>query len=658
MPTTGRQLLQCCSAMLITAVTANAEADVSDISSLSLKELVALEVFTSASLVPTQLQKAPGTAYTFERKDFKRFGVRRLNDLLQFVPGLQINQYRKRHRSIWSRGILNRYNDKMVLMVDGVRVRHLYYNHFALGDNLPLEFIDKVEVILGPASSLYGANAFAGIISITTRDFSDRPATELAVEAGNHQRRKVTALYNSNSVQLMASHLDQEAPFSDDRKSFIGGEVLQPADEDYSNISVKLRPLEHLTLKLDYSREQTPFLNIPDTQDGFVHSDRLNLSAHFARGSIAQGRLEATVYYQQDDAREYELEQITQTPGYEEHQNATLAGASFTGIKQISNHTLATGLSWVHEQAERTDFTRHFHFANGFLAVPETGNLLSEPGISNDDYAAFIQDIWEINPDLSLTIGARYDKFERFGSYTNHRAALVYSPDADQTWKLQHGTAIRTPGFREYLKILEGTAFKPPQVGAERVTMTELGYFYQWQQANLNLNMYRGHIDDFIQETPTPDMADEFFTNSNDSYRFNGVEAVLQLRPAARLNSQIGISYLETDTDNGALPYLAHWTGSLQMDYQYHPNHQLGMSLVYNSARDDVNSFSDDADAFTIMNLFGSGYITPQLEYRFGIDNLFDKTVFDPAADFGWQHNNERSEREIWMSLTWRSDLL
>ncbi len=70
---------------------------------MSLRDLMSLEVFTAASLLPTEYSKAPSTAYSFGREDFTRLGIRRLDDPLQFVPGFQVNQYRKRHRSIWAR---------------------------------------------------------------------------------------------------------------------------------------------------------------------------------------------------------------------------------------------------------------------------------------------------------------------------------------------------------------------------------------------------------------------------------------------------------------------------------------------------------------------------------------------------------------------------
>lgn len=91
--------------------------DETEYAELSLKELTELDVFSAANLLPTKKAKAPGTVYSFDRQDFDRMGVRRLEDVLAFVPGFQVNQYRKRHRSIWARGLLDLYNDKLVLVL-------------------------------------------------------------------------------------------------------------------------------------------------------------------------------------------------------------------------------------------------------------------------------------------------------------------------------------------------------------------------------------------------------------------------------------------------------------------------------------------------------------------------------------------------------------
>ncbi len=627
--------------------------------SMSLQDLVSVEVFTSASLLPTVAAKAPGTAYSFQRSDFQRFGVRRLEDLLQFIPGFQLNQNRKRHRSIWARGLLDRYNDKLVLMVDGVPVKHLYYGHFALGDNLPIEKIEKVEVILGPASSLYGANAFGGIISVTTRSFSESPHVTVTMDTGDNNRAKGSALYNSERLQAFGSYLAQDAPYRDNRKSFIGGNIMQPEDEHYQNLQVKALVLPGFTLSADYSENKTPFLFIPNTQDAFIEQESYNLAVNYQVGDLRSGKLEARAYYQNDKAREFELEQISQDLGYEEFQNATMAGATLTGFKSIQDHMLAVGASWQRERAQNTSYQRLFFYRDGFLAIPDTGNLLSQPNISNDNYAVFIQDVWQLHNNLNLTLGARYDEFEAFDDYYNYRTALVYTPTHQQTWKLLYGTAIRTPSYREYLKVLEGTSFTPPPLDAESIKSLELGYIYQWENANINVNIFNNSLTDFIQEMPTPDGFDEYFANGSEKLHIKGGEALINLKANDNLMLRFTAAYLDTyGSRQGDMPYLAHWKTSFNLNYQFSQGHNMGFSLVHNSDRSDTNTTTvDDADTFVIMNLHASGPISKTVSYSLGVDNLFDERVYDAAADFGAQYNPERSKRELWVRFTWKPTL-
>jgi len=635
---------------------ASSETAPAGFTSMSLQDLLGLDVFTSASLLPTQTSKVPGTAYSFHRRDFNKHGARRLDDLLQLIPGLQLNQNRKRHNAIWARGLLGRYNDKMVLLVDGVRMQHLYYGHFSLGDNFPLERIEKVEVLLGPASSLYGANAFAGIISVTTRDFSDQPQLEITLDGGDNHRGKTTAAYSSQKFQAFGSYLHQDAPFREERKSFIGSDVLQPLDEHYQSLHIKARPLPGLTLVADYSENETPFLFIPPTQNAFIEERSLTLSASHEYGDLSRGKFESKIYYQIDKAREFEIEQVTQTLGYEEYQNASMAGVSFTGFKTLQQHTLAAGVNWQQEKAERMSTERSFHFAQGFLAPSIKGNLLSNPGVDNENYAFFIQDVWSINSTLDLTVGGRYDKFEQFGDYFNYRSALIYTPDARQTWKLLYGTAIRTPSLREYLKVLEGTSFAPPTPAAESIKSFELGYQYRWQKVNLSLNLFNNNLEDFIREVPTPDGADEYFANSPGTLQLKGIETLINYNPTDKLSLRLGAAYLESNnTELGELPYLTSWSSSFNLSYSYQPKHNLGFSLIHNNARPDTNSHVDDtAGTFVIAKLFADGEISQNLSYSMGVDNLFDRKVHDPAADFGGQYNSEKSEREVWFGLQWR----
>ncbi len=301
-----------------------------DYTEMSLEKLMSLEVFTAASLMPTKLKKAPGTVYSFNRKDFQRLGVRRLDELLGYVPGFQLNQYRKRHNSIWSRGMIDRSNNKMKLLIDGVPIQHVYYGHFSAGENLALEKIGKVEVIIGPASSLYGANAFAGVISVTTRDFTnaeegEKPYIETGVELGNHSRAKGNVFYNSEKLQGFLSYLDQDAPFEDNRTSFVGTGVAQPLDEQYKNLYLKAKPVKGLQIAFDYQYSESPFVYFPDnapadTKDN-TEEKFYNLSLQYEHGDLDSGKLETTAYYVDDQATEKFYLQSTGELADKEHRD-------------------------------------------------------------------------------------------------------------------------------------------------------------------------------------------------------------------------------------------------------------------------------------------------------------------------------------------------
>lgn len=626
-----------------------------NLTEMSLEQLLNVEVFTAASLIPTEATKAPGTVYSFSQHDFQRFGVRRLEDLLQFIPGMQINQSRKRHKIIWSRGLLQRQNNKMVLLVDGVRQQHLYYGHFSLGDELPLERIEKVEVILGAASSVHGANAFSGLISVTTKNYSPDPELSFSLEAGNNDRTKVTSLYTNERVQLFASHLSQDAPFDEHRTSFIGLPTEQPLDEEYTSLQVKFKATDALTLMLDYRHQETPFLFIPQTQDAFVESEFTSVAATYKWGNLDDGLLEAQAFYQWDDGKEYELEQQTRIEGYTEYQDAVIGGVSINAFKRVADHTLALGMSFHHEEAKNTSYHRSFSFSQGFLSDPEVGNLLSNPGVHNDDYALFLQDVWSINDDFEFTVGVRYDDFSRFDDYFNYRAALVYSPGQHHVWKFLYGTAIRTPNFREYLKVLDGTDFDAPLPAAESLKSFEIGYSYTRARWNFSSTVYLNEYEDSIQERPTPDGLDEYFDNADGQLKAYGVEGQLNYRHELGWDLSATLSYVDSSLDeHGDLPYIASWMASSMLGYQWWQEHRIGLALIYNDSRPDINGYPQDrAESFVLANLFASGRISEELTYEAGIDNLLDEQNYDPAADFGGQFNPEKSRRELWLKLQW-----
>jgi len=283
--------------------------------------------------------------------------------------------------------------------------------------------------------------------------------------------------------------------------------------------------------------------------------------------------------------------------------------------------------------------------------------LLSDPDVENNNVALFIQDIWTINDQLDLTIGGRYDKYEAFGGHFNYRAALVYAPSEYQVFKLLYGTATRTPTYREYLKVLD-TDFIAPTPDPEEMKTIELSYQHKWETLNFTTTLFHNQFEKYIKEVQTPDGEDEYFANSDEEWKMTGLEFLLQYNPIKKVNIHASLGYVDAEiTGTGGLPYIANWTSSLHLDYNYYGQQHFGVGLTYNSEREDSNKYTDDnSDAFTLMNIQLRGKLNQQFDYTLGVNNLLDKKVYDPAADFGSRYNTERTEREIWAKLTMKFD--
>lgn len=620
----------------------------------SLDELMNVDIATSPSFLPTRPEQAPGTVYAFDRRDFERLGVRRIEQLFRFIPGFQTNQYRKRHTSIWSRGLVDRDNNKMMVMVDGTPRRRLYYGQFSLGEQIALDRVERVEVILGPASSLYGANAFGGVISISTRIPDHGGERRAILEGGDNQRVGGSIWFGDGDTRLFARALDQHAPFRENRQSFIGVQAEQPLDEIYANLYLSRNLSDGLTFSLDLYRNEYPFVFIPPTQDAAITERAISADLSYAAGEPQGGRTEAALYYNGDRSQEQETERASRRDGYRENQHADLFGAYLRHMRGFGDHAVLFGAEWQREEGIDFSYTRWFHYAEGFLATPDEGSLLANPDFSTDNLALYLQDVWRMRDDLTLTLGARYDRFDAFNDHFNYRAAMVWMPSRDESWKLLYGTAIRTPSYREAMKSLESD-FSPPPLEAEELKSLEVSYHRHIRGLDIGVTLYQNTMENFITETPTPDGGDEYFANSDGGWKMRGVELLAEYHLNPSLYLHAGLSHLRARWDRGGEPpYLARHTASIAVYYSPDGGHHLGLSASYTGRRDDGNGFSeDDSDAYWLVNLHANGGISPELHYQIGVDNLFNAKIFDPAGDFGGRYNSQQSGREIWGRLIW-----
>ncbi|NQZ57787.1 MAG: TonB-dependent receptor plug domain-containing protein [Lentisphaeraceae bacterium] len=164
----------------------------------SFEELANMTI-SSVTAQETELKNTPAAVYVITAVDIKKGGFQSIPEALRMVPGLQVSRINANIWSIGSRGFSGRFNEKMLVMIDG---RSVYSTFFAgvfweLQD-VVLEDIERIEVIRGPGATLWGANAVNGVINVITKKAEDTLGSYLKVVGGTEHQGLGTLRYGDN----------------------------------------------------------------------------------------------------------------------------------------------------------------------------------------------------------------------------------------------------------------------------------------------------------------------------------------------------------------------------------------------------------------------------------------------------------------------------
>lgn len=154
-----------------------------DFEELSLEDLLEIEVVTAAKKVQ-KISEAPAAMYVITEEDIKQSGATTIPDVLRIVPGIDVMEITATDFAINARGFNQEMSNKMLVLIDS---RTMYWDFYGLiaWDSFPiaLEEIKRIEIVKGPGSALYGANAFSGVINILTKSQKSSDLAPLSRQA-------------------------------------------------------------------------------------------------------------------------------------------------------------------------------------------------------------------------------------------------------------------------------------------------------------------------------------------------------------------------------------------------------------------------------------------------------------------------------------------
>ena len=504
-------------------------------SDLSLEQLMNLKVerVYGASRHEQKVTDAPSSVSIVTADEIHQFGWRTLADILRSVRGFYASDDRN-YTYLGTRGFQRPgdYNTRVLLLIDGHRMNDNVYDgaYFGRESMIATDAIERVEVIRGPSSSIYGSSAFFGVINIVTKRGS-----EVTTDIGTHDSYEGRFAFNhtfhrdlegqlSGSYYTSAGEKRLYFPEFDQRVSRIPGAsnngVAENADrEDASHLFSSLS-YHDLTFSAFLSRRTK---EVPTASYGTLFNDGRERTAD-RRGyldvkldrAFADHRLLGRVFY----------DQYRYNGQYPDDHGAP------GGLPDVVLDADGTVGEWLGTEWQFNARLSPKHAASVGVEFRESlreyqFNFLDNVRVLDDrrrsrNLGVFGQ--WEFAPrrDLLLSTGLRYDHYYgSFGGTLNPRIALIYSPTTASTLKLLYGEAFRAPNpyerFYNYHQSFVA-ALRP-----ERIRTRELVYERYWGPVyRATFSIYTYDVDRLISQMATA--ADDLFFANADSTRARGAE--------------------------------------------------------------------------------------------------------------------------------------
>lgn len=457
-----------------------------------------VQVVTTASGYEQNVKDAAASISVITAEEIEKKSFTDVTDVLKNVPGVYVNGGGS-NQSISIRGMSADYT---LYMIDGKPMQDnqaFSPNGSHAGNPInflpPLEAIERIEVIRGPASSLYGSNAMGGVINIITKKHADKVTANVNVEylkadssnKVNNDSRNVSTFINVPvvkdllSVQLTAGLLD-----TDESNYASSGALKAGSDPDYKRTNVGgkaiLTPDEHNTITTGYNykvqeRTSNPCKSIAcegsfrgSTANGYTVDGNGNIfdssgravgwDGLVSKGTVTGKQKNVTSYqksinydYNLTHEAKYDKVLVNSYLNYEKSENPTRANATTgNGIEMdtitansqgtyfFDTNSLTIGANYKKENLEDGA-------TNAIKIGGVTDNSITK--MERYQWALFAEDTWSVIDDLALTLSGRYDDNEVFGGNFSPKAYAVYSLTDNLNLKGGVTTGYKAPSLRQ-----------------------------------------------------------------------------------------------------------------------------------------------------------------------------------------------------------------
>ncbi len=417
-----------------------------------------LPVVEAATLHAQSLQEAPASVTIVTAQDIRRYGYRTLGEVLMSVRGFTVtSDYSYLHAGVRGFNIPGDNNSRFLVMINGHSITEIVYNSANFFDQdfgLDLDLVDRIEIIRGPNSALYGSNGILASVNLVTRSPADAPRAWLSTETGTLGRKKL-AVMSSQPLGHGANLLVSASGFSDSGQRVYAPEAdITGANGGFAD-RVDAQSGYHSFLNLSWGAwnvtgyfnsrlKRAPILGgdtLFNSSGQFVRDDRNFASVTYTRELKDGSQLRWQAYYDQyryDDRYDYpEGDGVLSNRTWDWGDWLSGRLSYSHPVKRIG--TLTVGLQGTVE-------LRNLQVNANVSPLREELLRISAP---DQSMAPFVQQEWNLTGKLTAYLGARLDFSRNYGNFLSPRVALVYQANPRTVYKLVYGRPFRTPSAFE-----------------------------------------------------------------------------------------------------------------------------------------------------------------------------------------------------------------
>lgn len=583
------------------------------------------EIIVSATRTEIATDRAGGNSITvITSDDIQAKQQNSVAELLKTVPGINITSTGGpgTATSVFIRGADSK---NTLVLLDGIMLNDVSgLNRSPDLANINVDNIERIEVIRGPMSVMYGSNATAGVINIITKKGKKTPSASAQFEAGSYGTWKGDASLAGAVERInfaFSGSKTKTQGFSaanDDNDAIPTGDKTSEKD-GYENMTISANAGIDITDNFSISGVLRHMDSDVDTDgynwEGYAEDDDSNIESRQTFGKLDvnntlfnnfltskftwQGSQQTRDGFN-DNVKEYKYDGDTRT-------------FSWQGDLNFNSNTVSIGASYYEESMESESF-------GGWASK------FDKKKVNTKSY--WLQDQFSAIDNLIVIAGIRLDDHEEFGNKTTFRLAPSYTfPDIGTTLKASYGTGFRAPSLYELYDPYYGNN----ALDAEESDGWDLGFEQRLINDTITMGLTYFSMD--YDNRIDYDFATSKYTQTDGTTKTRGVEFFAGWDPLENIGLTLNYTYTDTEDPDGEplarrpenkvafnTRYLFLEKGTLNLDVQWVDDRKAA-----GSAMDKNGNPVENLDSYTLVNLAGSWQLNPHILLFGRIDNLFDE---------------------------------